>query len=188
MLLVGGERLLEDVCYMGGLTAGCLVIGIYQNEYRFLSDSILYIDTWKPLPMLIISSIEYTLSVIGYASSNCNSNNYKKKSIVISSTYWHIIGLLIGISFAWIVKSKFTNYNWSTTILHILDILILLKHSYHCLIIDNNQVSRQYNGILGNQIVPSTNNYSKMRMCLNVLDSIPFRIFLYLIFIVLPIW
>ena len=110
----------------------------------------------------------------------------KKKSIVISSTYWHIIGLLIGISIAWIVKSKFTSYNWSNTILHILDILILLKHSYHCLIIDRNQVSRLSHGILGNQIVPSTS--SKMRLCLNILDSIPFRIFLYLIFIVLPIW
>ena len=84
MLLVGGERLLEDICWMGGLTAGFLVIGFYNNSYRFLQNSILYIDTWRPLPMLIISSIEYTLSVMGYASSNANRLKYKNNRIVLS--------------------------------------------------------------------------------------------------------
>ena len=98
------------------------------------------------------------------------------------------MGLFIGITIGWIVKIKLSMYNWSIIILHMLDILILIKHSYHCIIIDKKQIPRISNGIFGNQIIPFDSKYSKLGFFLNIIDSIPFRILLYAIFIILPIW
>jgi soluble P-type ATPase len=185
MLLSGGERLLQDVCWLGGLTAGCLVVGLHRNGFQFLSNSLLYRDAWRPLPMLVITSIQYTISVIAYASSDCDGIYTCSKCLVLNSTGWHILGLIVGMSVAWTVKNHFPNLEWSQIVLHLIDIIVLTKHSLHCLMRRHRRSNRRGGGILGNQYIPRNSKYG---FILNILDSVPARIILYAVFTTLPLW
>ena len=36
MLLIGGQKILKDVCFLGGLICGCLLVGVHLNHFEFL--------------------------------------------------------------------------------------------------------------------------------------------------------
>ena len=182
MLLAGGERLLEDVCWMGGLTAGCLVIGLHRNGFQFIANSPLYLETWKPLPMLVVSSFQYTLSVLAYASADCESRNNCWRCF--ASTRWHLFGLICGGLIAWTINHWIPDGNFSYLVLHALDITILVKHSWHCWRRDHYRFTpRRSGGLFGNQYLGTNGDDLRIiGFCLCILDSIPARCILYGIF------
>lgn len=182
-LLIGGERLLEDVCWMGGLTAGCLVVGLHRHGFQFLHNSPLYLETWKPLPMLVVSSLQYTISALAYASADCDGVSRHWQSLVFSASSWHIVGLMVGILLAWNIKNWAPDGNFSYLVLHALDITILTKHSWHCLDHRRPRKSkRKSSGLFGNQTFESGGQSEKIGFILCVLDSLPARCLLYGIF------
>ena len=186
MLLAGGERLLEDVCWMGGLTAGCLVIGLHRHGFQFLANSPLYIETWKPLPMLVVSSFQYTISVLAYASADCESPSHCWRCLILASTRWHIFGLICGGLLAWSIKHLCPEANFSYLVLHALDITVLFKHSWHCWHQTRPRLARRRSGgLFGNQYFASKGLSQRIGFCLCILDSIPARCLLYGIFTLL---
>ena len=186
MLLAGGERLLEDVCWMGGLTAGCLVIGLHRHGFQFLDNSPLYLETWKPFPMLIVSSFQYTLSVLAYASSDCESHSHCWRCLALSSARWHLLGLICGGLIAWSIKHWYPSGNFSYLVLHALDITVLVKHSWHCCRHNRPRIARRRSGgLFGNQYFASSKLSKKIGFCLCILDSVPARCLLYGIFTLL---
>jgi len=179
MTLIGAERLLKDVCWLAGLITGCLFIGLIQNKFEFLNKTIIYQDIWNPLPMLIISSMQYTISVISYCSSECN----KRDNNLIKNTIFNIIfGLLCGTVLAFFIRGIDDNF-FDVLILHGIDIVLLIKHSAHCLNLNN----RKADGTFGNQM-SSPFRKNIIIYILNILDSIPVRILLYIFFYFMPIW
>lgn len=174
MLLIGGQKILKDVCFLGGLICGCLVIGIHLNHFEFLNQSVLYKDVWNPLPMLMISSILYTTSVIGYASSNCYDSTKNKDSDVILAIYSmfnNLSGFLLGTFIAWIIKNYLVFLHFDTTILHAITGIILIKHSIQCIKTEK---------MFGTQLISNSNK--KIGFIMNIMDSVPFRMLLYFIF------
>jgi magnesium-transporting ATPase (P-type) len=170
MLLTGGQQLFKDVCFFGGLICGCLIVGIHYNKFEFLNGSYLYKDVWNPLSMLMISSIEYTLSSIAYASSNCTKKRNSSFVLIMLSMLNKICGFSIGICVGWIIKNYLLIFNYNKLIIHAINIIILLKHSLHCLNFNKTgtQIISNSNGIVG--------------FILNIIDSLQFRIILYLFF------
>lgn len=175
MLLVGGQKIFRDVCFIGGMICGCLMVGIHYNNFEFLNHSLLYKDVWNPLPMLMISSVQYTTSIIGYASSNCNKK-YMMGSLTLSITaiFNTLIGLIIGISLSWIIKNWIGLFDFQTVILHVINLVILIKHSIHC-------VCRQ--SLFGNQFISNSNK--NMGFSLTIIDSIVVRLLLYILYTIL---
>jgi high-affinity K+ transport system ATPase subunit B len=172
MLLTGGQKIFKDVCFLGGLICGCLVVGIHLNHFEFLNQSSLYKDVWNPVPMLMISSVLYTSSVIGYSSSDCNEKNINNSIwLVIYSILNNLCGFGIGISISWFIKNYLVFLNFDKIILHIITLIILGKHSLHCLYSDR---------VFGNQIISNSNQM--IGFIMNILDSVPFRILLYVLF------
>lgn len=174
MLLIGGQKILKDVCFLGGLICGCLVVGIHLNQFEFLNQSVLYKDVWDPFPMLMISSILYTTSVIGYASSNCYDSKIDKNSgfsLGFYSILNNLMGFLLGTFFAWFIKNYLVFLHFETIILHIITGIILTKHSIHCI-----KTERMF----GTQLI--SNNNKKIGFIMNIMDSIPFRMLLYFLF------
>ncbi len=186
MFLAGGERLLEDVCWMGGLTAGCLVVGLHRHGFTFLAGSPLYLDTWKPLPMLFVSSLQYTISVLAYASADCESQSHCWRCLASHSARWHILGLMVGMTVAWTVKNCYPEGNFSYLVLHALDIIILTKHSWHCLVQSRPRIApRRSGGLFGNQRFGQTPQEQRFGFVLSILDSVPARCLLYGVFTLL---
>ncbi len=186
MLLSGGERLLEDVCWMGGLTAGCLVIGLHRHGFTFLADSPLYLETWKPLPMLFVSSLQYTISVLAYASADCERHSHCWRCLAVSSARWHIMGLIVGMLLAWCIKNWYPEGNFSYLVLHALDIIVLTKHSWHCTSSGRPRIARRRSGgLFGNQCFGSAQTEKRIGFLLSILDSIPSRCLLYWVFTLL---
>jgi magnesium-transporting ATPase (P-type) len=170
MLLTGGQNLFKDVCFFGGLICGCLIIGIHYNKFEFLNNSYLYKDVWNPLSMLMISSIEYTISSIAYASSNCTKKKNSSFVLTLLAIINKIMGFCIGICFGWIIKNYFSIFRYDKLVIHAINIIILIKHSLHCL---------NFNKV-GTQIISNSNCI--IGFMLNILDSLQFRILLYLFF------
>jgi hypothetical protein len=186
MLLAGGERLLEDVCWMGGLTAGCLVVGLHRHGFTFLANSPLYLDTWKPLPMLFVSSLQYTISVLAYASADCESHSHCWRCLATSSARWHIMGLVSGMLIAWCIKNWYPDGNFSYLVLHMLDITVLTKHSWHCWVSSRPRIARRRSGgLFGNQSFGEGDLERRMGFILSILDSVPTRCLLYWVFTLL---
>jgi soluble P-type ATPase len=174
MLLIGGQKILKDVCFLGGLVCGCLVVGIHLHQFEFLNQSLLYKDVWDPLPMLMISSILYTSSVVGYASSNCIDSNKNKDSDILLTLYSvlnNITGFIIGTFIAWFIKNYLLFLHFDSIILHVITTIILLKHSIHCLGTER---------MFGTQLI--SNNNKIIGFAMNIMDSIPFRMLLYFLF------
>jgi hypothetical protein len=174
MLLIGGQKILKDVCFLGGLICGCLVVGIHLNQFEFLNQSLLYKDVWDPLPMLMISSILYTSSVVGHASSNCYNSSKNKDSEILLAIYSilnNIIGFMIGTFIAWFIKNYLLFLHFDSIILHVITAIILLKHSIHCLGTER---------MFGTQLISNSNKIIGFTM--NIMDSIPFRMLLYFLF------
>ena len=167
---------------MGGLTAGCLVVGLHRHGFQFITNSPLYLDAWKPLPMLVVSSFQYTLSVLAYASADCESRTNCWRCF--TSARWHLLGLIYGILLAWTIKHYLPDANFSYLVLHALDITILVKHSWHCCLRDTYRFApRRSGGLFGNQYLGSNNREVPLiGFCLCILDSIPARCVLYGLF------
>jgi soluble P-type ATPase len=177
MLLIGGQKIFKDVCFMGGLICGCLVVGIYSNKFEFTANSLLYKDVWDPLPMLMISSIQYTSSVLGYASSDCKNSKYTINSNVMLGVFSfvnNLCGFVIGIMLSWILKNHLTFFYFDTAILHIINLVILFKHSIHRINSDT---------MFGNQKISNGNKIIGFSM--NIIDSILFRLLLYFVFCII---
>jgi hypothetical protein len=175
MLLTGGQKIFKDVCFMGGLICGCLMVGIHLHKFEFINHSLLYKDVWNPAPMLMISSIQYTTSVIGYASSNCNPNDKLSSFLLgIIAIINNLMGLIIGITISWVIKNYLFMFNFDHTILHMINVIILIKHSLHCI---NNKTN------FGNQVISNSNKFIGFAM--NIIDSISVRILLYILYCII---
>lgn len=189
MLLGGGQRLLRDVCWMAGLTAGCLAIAIHRNRFRFIEGSSLYLDAWRPLPMLVISSLQYTISAISYASSDCGATRCSDSHLIVSSIAFMAMGLLLGISISWVIRHYFTSGEFEYMLLHSIDLLLLSRHSQHCLRYRSSEIElapRRASGTLGNQHL--SHRGGDIGMILSVVDTLAGRIILYAFFYYLPLW
>ena len=139
--------------------------------------------------MLVITSVQYTISVIAYASSDCERIYQCSSCLSLSCGKWHITGLILGMSVAWTVKNYLPNLDWSYLVLNLIDIMVLTKHSLHCCLRIARKSKRRGRGLLGNQVFPTHNgNTNILGLCLNILDSIPARILLYGLFTILPVW
>ena len=166
---------------MGGLTAGCLVIGLHRHGFQFLQNSPLYLETWKPLPMLVVSSFQYTISALAYASADCEGASHCWRCLASSCARWHIVGLLFGMLLGWVIKNWVPSANYSYLVLHALDITVLTKHSWHCWYPKQPRLAkRRGGGLLGNQVFSDTSERIGFILC--ILDSIPARCLLYGIF------
>lgn len=183
MLVIGGQRLLKDVCWFGGLCIGSLLICIHINKFKFLNNSILYEDVWDVFVMMFISSFQYSISVLAYISSDCHQPKLNNTNLIFYSIVNIIYGLILGLSISWFIKNLDFFYKINLVILHMINMLMLFRHSIHCLKSKN---IRQYDGVFGNQYCGY--NKSIIIFLLNILDSIPFRIILYFFFyIIFPI-
>jgi hypothetical protein len=176
MLLIGGQKIFKDVCFISGLICGCLVVGIHLNNFEFMNHSLLYKDVWNPIPMLMISSIQYSSSVIGYASSDCYDSRKKNSSIylIFLAIFNNITGLGIGVGISWIIKNYLVMFNFNVYILHMINFIMILKHSFHC-------VAKKK--IFGNQLISSGNK--TIGFIMNIIDSVPFRLLLYFVFCII---
>lgn len=188
MLLRGGQRLLRDVCWMAGLTAGCLAIAIHRNRFRFLEGSALYLDAWRPLPMLIISSLQYTISVIGYASADCRPKRMDENHLICTSILFMGLGLGLGMCVSWAIRHYFAESEFEYLLLHSIDLLLLTRHSQHCLKWREagELAPRRASGTLGNQHLPRQGD--GLGLMMRIVDSVPGRILLYAFFYYLPLW
>jgi magnesium-transporting ATPase (P-type) len=194
MLLRGGQRLLRDVCWMAGLTAGCLAIAIHRNRFRFLEGSSLYLDAWNPLPMLVISSLQYTISVVGYSSADCSSSRLDETHLIMTSIMFMALGLGMGICVSWAIRHYFAETEFEYLLLHSIDLLLLSRHSQHCLrwrkITDNRDehglAPRRAYSSLGNQRL--SRQGGRLGLVLSAIDSLPGRMLLYALFYYLPLW
>ena len=169
MLLLGGQKLLKDVCFFGGLICGCLLVGIHLNNFEFLNKSYLYKDVWSPLSMLMISSVQYTLSSIAYSSSNCHGKRNGNFKLFVLSVVNNLFGLSIGIVVSWIIKNGLPMVRFDNAIIHAINVIILIKHSLHCL-----------KKPVGTQVISNSNKI--IGFCMNIIDTIHFRILLYIFF------
>ncbi len=108
MLISGGKRILKDVCWLAGLIAGMIFIGLHNISFEFLKPQFpLYKDVWSGFPMLIISSCQYTVSVLVYASSDCIHEAEKPILNSIQCIKNLIFGLFKGIVIAFLIKNWF---------------------------------------------------------------------------------
>jgi magnesium-transporting ATPase (P-type) len=176
MLLIGGQKIFKDVCFIGGLICGCLIVGIHLNHFEFINETVLYKDVWNPIPMLMISSIQYTTSVLGYASSDCSNSKNKNSSFKLGlySIFNNLFGLILGICISWFIKNYLVFLHFDTVILHVINFTILIKHSYHCI---------KSERMFGNQLISNSNKI--IGFIMNIFDSIPFRLLLYFIFCII---
>ena len=177
MIIIGGQKLLQDICWFGGLVSGFLLTGIHINKFQFLQNSILYQDTWDTLTMIFISSFQYSFSVISYSSSNCIPNKITDTRLSIYSITNIIGGLLFGLFISWCLKTLNIFSRIDLVLLHSINLIMLIRHSWHCI---TSKQQRTYDGLFGNQ--HSGYNKSIIIFIMNILDSIPFRIVLYCIF------
>lgn len=177
MIIVGGQRLLLDICWFGGLVSGFLLTGIHINKFQFLQNSILYQDTWDTLTMMFISSFQYSFSVISYSSSDCSPNKITDMGVSIYSITNIICGLLLGLLISWFFKTINIFQRIDLVLLHSINIIMLIRHSVHCI---TSKKTRTYDGLFGNQ--RRGYNKSIIIFIMNILDSLPFRIVLYCIF------
>lgn len=177
MIITGGQRLLKDICWFSGLVSGFLLTGIHINKFKFLQNSILYQDTWDTLTMIFISSFQYSFSVISYSSSDCISNTMTNFKLSIYSISNILLGIILGLFISGCIKYMNMFHRIDLVLLHSINIMMLIKHSWHCITSKNN---RTYNGLFGNQF--HGYNKSIIIFIINILDSIPFRIVLYGIF------
>lgn len=177
MLLIGGQKIFKDVCFIGGVICGCLIVGIYKNNLEFVGNSLLYKDVWDPLPMLMISSIQYTTSVIGFASSNCyNSKTLLNSNLILGILAFinNIFGLVIGTVISLFLKNYLNIFYFDSAILHIINLIILFKHSIHKI---------NSNKMFGNQKISNSSKIIGFGM--NIIDSFLFRLILYFVFCVI---
>lgn len=175
MLLTGGQKIFKDVCFIGGLICGCLVVGIHLNQFEFLNHSLLYKDVWNPIPMMMISTVQYTTSVIGYASSNCSKKNRSSSTMLtLLAVINNLFGLVVGITISWFIKNYLSIFNFEYIILHVINLVILIKHSFHCIKNENN---------FGNQFISNSNKVVGFTM--NIIDSISVRVLLYIVYSIL---
>ena len=189
MLLSGGQRLLRDVCWMAGLTAGCLAIAIHRNRFRFLEGSTLYLDAWRPLPMLVISSLQYTISAIAYASSDCGTKRQSDTHLICGSIAFMGIGLLIGMTVSWAIRHYCATSEFEYVLLHSIDLLLLSRHSQHCLRsrkLSGELAIRRASGTFGNQHL--SREGGEVGVVLGAIDSFAGRTLLYALFYYLPLW
>jgi phosphoglycolate phosphatase-like HAD superfamily hydrolase len=171
-LVVGGGRLLSDVCWMGGLTAGCLVVGLHHHGFRYLESAPLFLDAWDPLPMLFLSSFQYSISVIAYSASECGTHGRITASGCLMD---HIGGLVLGVIMGWGIRrySIATAHPYGGVILYWIDLAMLCRHSLPCISSRGGGFSRS----------PLPSNNRVLGGVLNLLDSLPFRIILYGIYV-----
>ena len=180
MIIIGGQRLLLDIGWFGGLVSGFLLTGIHINKFQFLQNSILYQDTWDTFTMIFISSFQYSFSVISYSSSDCSPNKITDTRLSIYSITNIVGGLLFGLFSSWLLKTINIFPRIDLVLLHTINIIMLSRHSWHCI---TSKKKRTYDGLFGNQ--QSGYNKSFIIFLMNILDSIPFRIVLYCIFYLL---
>lgn len=177
MIIIGGQRLLQDICWFGGLVSGFLLTGIHINKFQFLQNSILYQDTWDTLTMIFISSFQYSFSVISYSSSDCSPNKITDTRLSLYSIYNIVFGLLLGLFISWCLKTINIFSRIDLVLLHTINIIMLFRHSIHCI---TSKQKRTYDGLFSNQ--QWGYNKSIIIFLMNILDSIPFRVVLYCIF------
>ena len=133
--------------------------------------------------MLFVSSLQYTISVLAYASADCENPSHCWRCLAFSSARWHIIGLLYGMLMAWSIKNWYPNGNWSYLVLHGLVISILIRHSWHCLFVTRPRLAlRRSGGLFGNQHFASETVERQIGFGLSILDSVPARCLLYAVF------
>ena len=174
-LVVGGGRLLSDVCWMGGLTAGCLVVGLHHHGFQYLKSAPLFLDAWDPLPMLFLSSFQYSISVIAYSASECGR---KEGPTAIGCLLDHVGGLVLGLMMGWAIRrySMMTQHTYGGIILYWMDLAMLCRHS----LASCDSVSRRKGGFAASPI-PASNR--PLGIALNLLDSLAARILLYGIYV-----
>lgn len=186
MLLRGGELLLVDVCWLCGVLAGSLAVGLHYNQFRRLNNTVIYEDTWDPLTMLFISSFQYTVSVIAYISGSVSSTRHL---IPVGSVTTHTIremvcGLMLGVTLAWLWKQvaeyqTATNGNYLTDFPRVtligVDIMLLIRHSWpsYC---RPDPISRPFGSQTNVMDTRGSSNTSIILLALSIMDSIPFRI------------
>ena len=61
-----------------------------------------------------------------------------------------ILGLIFGLLLGAIIKIWLPSHDYGFTILHYVDLIILIKHSVHCIIRPKECSSRAENGLFGN--------------------------------------
>lgn len=186
MLLRGGELLLADVCWLCGLLAGSLAVGLHYNKFRRVTDTVIYEDTWDPFTMLFISSLQYTLSVIAYVSGSVSVPKHVIRStqLATQSVIEMLTGLGTGLTLAWgwkqlveIQSTQLDQYlpDFPRLTLIGVDTLLLIRHSWpsYC---RPEPLSRPFGS--QNKVMEwrGAERTSPVLMALSILDSIPFRI------------
>jgi hypothetical protein len=184
MLIIGGERIFKDVCFFGALISGFIITGLHLKDYEMLSHKFpVYVDVWKGLPMLVISSCQYTISAIAYATSDCVKSN-RDTRLIRNSLLNTFSGFALGYLISWFITNFMIGFKYDLIVLHLIDIIILTKHSFHC--IRNGHGNRPMNGTFGNQ------HYGRgakwLMIGVSIIDSLATRVILYAIFYSLPLF
>ena len=132
------------------------------------------------------SSFQYFFSVIPFATSDCLHNKTDKNLLLncfLSTATAFLLGLLLS---AFIFNIAPTEY-FNQIALHVINLIMLIKHSIHCFNPNNKlKNTRRYNGIFGNQKYGSGRRW--LMFVISIMDSVEFRVLLYTIFCLLPLF
>ena len=139
--------------------------------------------------MLVISSLQYTISAIGYASSDCEAKRKSDTHLICGSIAFMGIGLLLGMTVSWAIRHYCDTREFEYVLLHSIDLLLLSRHSQHCLRSRKSGgklAMRRASGTFGNQHLPREGG--EVGLVLGAIDSFAGRALLYAVFYYLPLW
>ena len=141
--------------------------------------------------MLVISSLQYTISVLGYTSADCGPRRLDETHLIMTSIMFMGLGLGMGICVSWAIRHYFAKTEFEYLLLHSIDLLLLTRHSQHCLKLSDSHneqglAPRRAYASLGNQHL--SRQGGSLGLVLSVIDSLPGRMLLYACFYYLPLW
>jgi hypothetical protein len=131
---------------------------------------------------MLVISFQYMLSVLAYCTSDCMEKSDQR--LIRNSMMNSLVGFLIGISCSVLMTILLINFKYDQFVLHLINLIILTKHSYHC--IKNRYKTRRMNGMFGNQKLGRGNRW--IGLVLSIMDSIAFRVIEFCVFCALPLF
>ena len=137
MLLIGGQRLLCDVCLVCGVAAGLVAVGLHALEFQLLVDettgrrSFIFTDAWPQSHWMLFSNIYY-ISTIANSTGECRSDTRRSPaSLAAFSCLVMCKGLFVGTLGGGIIAVS-TAERYGFVAIHLLIVVLLGKHSWHC--------------------------------------------------------